>query len=110
MTSRNFDVIVVGGGVFGLSTALEAGRRGHRAILEGEAGFLCATNCVTALKDLPEKHGVRFATAGSGHGFKFSSLLGRIVLDRIDGIQSGRWTPQFSYDSFLSASSCPRLL
>jgi glycine/D-amino acid oxidase-like deaminating enzyme len=58
----------------------------------------------------PEMPGVFLATAGSGHGFKFGSLLGRIVLDRLDGIQSDRWTPQFSYDSFLSASSRPRLL
>ena len=28
MAARSFDLIVVGGGVFGLSTALEAGRRG----------------------------------------------------------------------------------
>ena len=58
----------------------------------------------------PEIPGVFLATAGSGHGFKFGSLLGRIVLDRLDGIQSDRWTPQFSYDSFLSAGSRPRLL
>lgn len=58
----------------------------------------------------PETPGVFLATAGSGHGFKFGSVLGKIVLDRLDGIQSDRWTPQFSYDSFLSASSRPRLL
>ena len=46
----------------------------------------------------------------SGHGFKFGSVLGRIVLDRLDGIQSNRWSPQFSYDFFLTASSRPRLL
>jgi glycine/D-amino acid oxidase-like deaminating enzyme len=58
----------------------------------------------------PEMPGVFLATAGSGHGFKFGSILGRIVLDRLDGIQSDRWSPQFSYESFLSASSRPRLL
>ena len=58
----------------------------------------------------PDMPGVFLATAGSGHGFKFGSVLGRIVLDRLDGIQSDRWTPQFSYDSFLTASSRPRLL
>ena len=58
----------------------------------------------------PEMPGVFLATAGSGHGFKFGSLLGKIVLDRLDGIQSDRWAPQFSYDSFISASSRPRLL
>src|SRR5712692_874474 len=58
----------------------------------------------------PEMPGVFLATAGSGHGFKFGSILGRIILDRLDGIQSDRWSPQFSYESFLSASSRPRLL
>jgi glycine/D-amino acid oxidase-like deaminating enzyme len=58
----------------------------------------------------PEMPGVFLATAGSGHGFKFGSILGRIVLDRLDGIQSDRWAPQFSYGAFLSASSRPRLL
>ena len=58
----------------------------------------------------PEAPGVFVATAGSGHGFKFGSILGTIVLDRLDGIRSDRWTPQFSYESFLSAGARPRLL
>ena len=37
-------------------------RRGRRALLEEEAGFLRATDCVTALRGLAEKHGVHFAT------------------------------------------------
>ena len=58
----------------------------------------------------PEAPGVFVATAGSGHGFKFGSILGGIVLDRLDGIRSDRWTPQFSYESFLSTGARPRLL
>src|SRR5262245_47549887 len=58
----------------------------------------------------PEAPGVFVATAGSGHGSKFDSILGSIVLDRLDGIRSDRWTPQFSYESFLSAGARPRLL
>jgi sarcosine oxidase len=58
----------------------------------------------------PDLPGVFLATAGSGHGFKFGSVLGRIVMDRLDGIESDRWSPQFSYESFLAASSRPRLL
>jgi len=58
----------------------------------------------------PELPGVFLATAGSGHGFKFGSVLGRIVLDRLDGIASDSWTPQFSYASFLTAGPRPRLL
>jgi len=57
--------------------------------------------------DMPE---VFLATAGSGHGFKFGSILGKIVLDRLDGVPSERWTPQFSYESFRTAASRPRLL
>jgi glycine/D-amino acid oxidase-like deaminating enzyme len=58
----------------------------------------------------PDRPGVFLATAGSGHGFKFGSIVGRIVLDRLDGIASERWSPQFSYDAFLAADSRPRLL
>ena len=58
----------------------------------------------------PQRPGVFLATAGSGHGFKFGSILGEIVLDRLDGIASDRWSPQFSYASFLAAGSRPRLL
>jgi len=58
----------------------------------------------------PDMPGVFLATAGSGHGFKFGSILGKIVLDRLDGIESPRWTPQFSYESFRAAASRPRLL
>jgi glycine/D-amino acid oxidase-like deaminating enzyme len=58
----------------------------------------------------PQRPSVFLATAGSGHGFKFGSILGEIVLDRLDGIASDRWSPQFSYASFLAAGSRPRLL
>jgi len=58
----------------------------------------------------PDMPGVFLATAGSGHGFKFGSILGKIVLDRLDGVPSERWTPQFSYESFRTAASRPRLL
>src|SRR5215813_12473197 len=58
----------------------------------------------------PERPGVFLATAGSGHGFKFGSILGDIVLDRLNGVASDRWSPQFSYASFLAAGSRPRLL
>ena len=58
----------------------------------------------------PRMPGVFLATTGSGHGFKFGSVLRRIVLDRLDGIESARWTPQFSYDAFLTTGARPRLL
>jgi glycine/D-amino acid oxidase-like deaminating enzyme len=74
----------------------------------------CMYNLSTSADFLLDYHpsmpGVFLATAGSGHGFKFGSVLGRIILDRLDGIESDRWTPQFSYESFLTAGSRPRLL
>jgi len=86
---------------------LDAGR--YRATYES-----CMYNLSTSndfLLDFhPEMPGVFLATAGSGHGFKFGSILGQIVLDRLDGIQSDRWAPQFSYEAFLTAGSRPRLL
>ena len=58
----------------------------------------------------PDRPSVFLATAGSGHGFKFGSILGRIVMDRLDGIDDARWSPQFSYGSFAGGASRPRLL
>jgi glycine/D-amino acid oxidase-like deaminating enzyme len=58
----------------------------------------------------PDMPGVFVATAGSGHGFKFGSIIGKIVMDRLDGVASARWAPLFSYDAFLTAGSRPRLL
>jgi glycine/D-amino acid oxidase-like deaminating enzyme len=58
----------------------------------------------------PRLPGLFVATAGSGHGFKFGSILGQIVLDRLDGVSSDRWSPLFSYEHFMGALAAPRLL
>jgi glycine/D-amino acid oxidase-like deaminating enzyme len=58
----------------------------------------------------PDLPGVFVATAGSGHGFKFGSIIGKIVMDRLDGVASPRWAPIFSYDAFLTAGTRSRLL
>ena len=58
----------------------------------------------------PSLSGVFLATAGSGHGFKFGSILGTVVMDRLEGLASERWSPQFAYASFLTASGRSRLL
>ena len=58
----------------------------------------------------PKLPGLFIATAGSGHGFKFGSILGQIVLDRLDGLSSDRWQPQFSYEAFRSAEATARPL
>jgi hypothetical protein len=31
-------------------------------------------------------------------------------MDRLDGVESARWAPLFSYDAFLTAGARPRLL
>ena len=83
--------------------------RAHRATWDS-----CMYNLSTSndfLLDFhPDMPGVFVATAGSGHGFKFGPILGQIVMDRLDGIESDRWSPQFSYDAFLAAGARPRLL
>lgn len=58
----------------------------------------------------PRRPGVLLATAGSGHGFKFGSMFGKIVMDRLDGNDSGRWSPLFSFDTFLAVGGPQRML
>jgi monomeric sarcosine oxidase len=47
------------------------------------------------------------ATGGSGHGFKFGSVIGSVVMDRLDGTAtagtSGRWSPIFAWDNVVKA-------
>ena len=38
------------------------------------------------------------ATGGSGHGFKFGSVIGSVVMDRLDGVSGTRWSPIFAWD------------
>lgn len=49
------------------------------------------------------------ATGGSGHGFKFGSVIGAVVMDRLDGIPSDRWSPQCSWSSVVAAPAAARL-
>jgi glycine/D-amino acid oxidase-like deaminating enzyme len=48
------------------------------------------------------------ATGGSGHGFKFGSVIGSVVMDRLDGVaDSGHgsrwWNPIFAWDHVVKA-------
>jgi len=43
------------------------------------------------------------ATGGSGHGFKFGSVIGAVVMDRLDNIASTRWNPIFAWDHVVKA-------
>lgn len=49
------------------------------------------------------------ATGGSGHGFKFGSVIGGLILDRLDGV-GGRWSPQFSWARVTDGSAVARPL
>jgi N-methyl-L-tryptophan oxidase len=46
---------------------------------------------------LPGSSTVLVATGGSGHGFKFGSVIGRLVMDRLDRI-GGNWLPEFAWE------------
>jgi len=43
------------------------------------------------------------ATGGSGHGFKFGSVIGAVIMDRLDGVSGDRWSPIFSWDHVVKA-------
>jgi len=43
------------------------------------------------------------ATGGSGHGFKFGSVIGSAVMDRLDDRPSTRWSPIFAWDHVVEA-------
>ena len=52
----------------------------------------------------PDDSRLLVATAGSGHGFKFGSVIGSVVMDRMDGVTTGdRWNPIFSWDRVVNA-------
>ena len=58
----------------------------------------------------PAVPGLFVATGGSGHGFKFGPILGRIVVDRLAGESDDRWNEAFSWRSFQAAVSTGRSL
>lgn len=60
---------------------------------------------------VPAAPGLFVACGSSGHGFKFGSLIGRIVLDRLDGRigAEGSWLPQFGWSAALEARECEAL-
>ena len=54
---------------------------------------------------VPGAPGVFVACGSSGHGFKFGSVIGRIVMDRVDGNlgTGGWWPPQFGWKAAFEA-------
>jgi glycine/D-amino acid oxidase-like deaminating enzyme len=49
------------------------------------------------------------ATGGSGHGFKFGSVIGSVVLERLEGAPARRWHPMFSWERVRGAAALTRL-
>jgi sarcosine oxidase len=51
----------------------------------------------------PRDRRLLVATAGSGHGFKFGSVIGSVVMDRLDDRPSTSWSPLFAWDQVVRA-------
>ena len=49
------------------------------------------------------------ATGGSGHGFKFGSVIGAVVLERLEGEAGRRWNEMFSWEHVTGGASLARL-
>lgn len=49
------------------------------------------------------------ATGGSGHGFKFGSVIGSVVLERLQGEAPRRWHPMFSWERVTGGAAAARL-
>lgn len=58
----------------------------------------------------PEIPGLVVATAGSGHGFKFGSVIGSLVADRLDGVANDAWWPNLGYAAIRTAEAAGRPL
>jgi len=51
----------------------------------------------------PDDARLLVATAGSGHGFKFGSVIGSVVMDRLDGVSGAYWNPIFAWEHVVRA-------
>lgn len=55
---------------------------------------------------VPGDSSVFVATGSSGHGFKFGSIIGRVVMDRVEGAgASGRWLPTMAWSHAVEATA-----
>lgn len=74
--------------------------------IEGASCLYDVTPTTDFLVDfLPGSRTVLLVTGGSGHGFKFGSVIGRIAMDRLDGAEhGGSWLPQFGWERVTNAT------
>lgn len=56
----------------------------------------------------PSRPRLFVATGGSGHGFKFGSVIGAAIMDRLDGVAGDPWSPQFSWESVTRGQALAR--
>ena len=57
----------------------------------------------------PRDRRIFVATGGSGHGFKFGSVIGSVVLERLLGEPARRWHPLFSWERVTGGTALARL-
>lgn len=57
----------------------------------------------------PRDRRIFVATGGSGHGFKFGSLIGAVVLERMQGEPGRHWQPMFSWEHVTGGAAVARL-
>ncbi|MEX1248593.1 MAG: FAD-dependent oxidoreductase [Anaerolineales bacterium] len=84
MSIRSSHILIVGGGVFGVSTAIELRRRGHDVTLL-EPGATAPSHGDFWIDNDPERPGLLVSAGGSGHAFKFTPLIGGITADVLEG-------------------------
>lgn len=56
------------------------------------------------IDEVPGDPSIVVATGSSGHGFKFGSIIGRVVMDRLDG-PSGRWLPSMAWGNAVASAA-----
>ena len=95
----------------GFVEATRAFLRDHLGIDPDACGPVRAESCMYNLSPTsdflvdfhPRDSRVLVATAGSGHGFKFGSVIGSVVMDRLDGVSGDRWNPIFAWENVVKA-------
>jgi len=77
-----------------------------------EPGAIAAATCLYDLTPstdfvvdfIPGHPDVLVASGGSGHAFKFGPVLGRVAMDRLDGV-AGDWLPAFAWDRVVGTTA-----
>lgn len=95
----------------GFVAHMHAFLRDHFGIEPETAGPIRTDSCMYNLSPTsdflidfhPRNPRLLVATGGSGHGFKFGSVIGSVVMDRLDGAASTRWNPIFAWDHVIKA-------